>query len=164
MEGAICINEWLVQEGYLVLRDAGGARHAVPRADVDWSRTRPGARAATTAGCASTSRAVSREGIVAAGGVRALRDELIERLEALPRPGRARSARACTGPRTCGASAAASRPTSLVYFGDLAWRSNGSVGHGRYCTFENDTGPDDANHAQYGLLIAAGPGIPHAAP
>jgi predicted AlkP superfamily phosphohydrolase/phosphomutase len=26
-------------------------------------------------------------------------------------------------------------------------------------TFENDTGPDDANHAQDGLFIAAGPGI-----
>ncbi len=25
-------------------------------------------------------------------------------------------------------------------------------------TFENDTGPDDANHAQDGLLIMAGPG------
>jgi predicted AlkP superfamily phosphohydrolase/phosphomutase len=25
--------------------------------------------------------------------------------------------------------------------------------------FENDTGPDDANHAQEGMIIATGPGI-----
>jgi predicted AlkP superfamily phosphohydrolase/phosphomutase len=29
-------------------------------------------------------------------------------------------------------------------------------------TFENDTGPDDANHAQDGLFVIAGPGIPAA--
>ena len=27
-------------------------------------------------------------------------------------------------------------------------------------TFENDTGPDDANHAEDGLFILAGPGVP----
>ena len=39
-----------------------------------------------------------------------------------------------------------------------AWRSVGTVGgeEGIH-TFENDTGPDDANHAQDGLMIMAGP-------
>ena len=27
-------------------------------------------------------------------------------------------------------------------------------------TFENDTGPDDANHAEEGIFIHAGPGVP----
>jgi predicted AlkP superfamily phosphohydrolase/phosphomutase len=44
-------------------------------------------------------------------------------------------------------------PDLIVYFGNLYWRSVGSVGHGRYYTFENDIGPDDANHAQYGVFI-----------
>jgi predicted AlkP superfamily phosphohydrolase/phosphomutase len=54
-------------------------------------------------------------------------------------------------------------PDLIVHFGDLSWRSVGTVGgdDGVY-TFENDTGPDDANHAQEGLLIAAGAGIPPA--
>lgn len=50
-------------------------------------------------------------------------------------------------------------PDLIVYFGDLAWRSNGSLGHGRIHTFENDTGPDDANHAKEGVCIVTGPGI-----
>ena len=50
-------------------------------------------------------------------------------------------------------------PDLLVYFGDLAWRAVGTVGgEDGVHTFENDTGPDDANHAQDGLLIMAGPG------
>ncbi|MBV8229531.1 MAG: hypothetical protein JO329_06065, partial [Planctomycetaceae bacterium] len=53
----------------------------------------------------------------------------------------------------------AAPPDLPVYFGDLRWRSVGTVGIGQVHTFENDTGPDDANHAPDGLLIATGPGI-----
>jgi predicted AlkP superfamily phosphohydrolase/phosphomutase len=44
-------------------------------------------------------------------------------------------------------------PDLIVYFGNLSWRSVGSMGLNRIHTFENDTGPDDANHAQQGLYI-----------
>jgi len=44
-------------------------------------------------------------------------------------------------------------PDLIVYFGDLRWRSVGSLGLNRIHTFENDTGPDDANHAQMGLYM-----------
>lgn len=44
-------------------------------------------------------------------------------------------------------------PDLIVYFGDLDWRSVGSVGYSSIYTFENDTGPDDANHAQFGMYI-----------
>ena len=51
-------------------------------------------------------------------------------------------------------------PDLIVVFGDLLWRSVGTVGGSEGVhTFENDTGPDDANHAQDGLFVAAGPGI-----
>jgi predicted AlkP superfamily phosphohydrolase/phosphomutase len=41
----------------------------------------------------------------------------------------------------------------LIYFGNLHWRSVGSLGHKNIYTFENDTDPDDANHAQEGMII-----------
>ena len=44
-------------------------------------------------------------------------------------------------------------PDLVVYFGDLNWRSAGSVGTGSIYLYENDTGPDDANHAQEGIFI-----------
>ena len=50
----------------------------------------------------------------------------------------------------------------LVYFGGLRWRSVGTVGHPGIHTFENDTGPDDANHAEHGLFLFHGPNIPAA--
>ena len=54
-------------------------------------------------------------------------------------------------------------PDLIVHFGDLLWRSVGTIGGDEGVhTFENDTGPDDANHAQDGLFILAGAGIPAA--
>ena len=50
-------------------------------------------------------------------------------------------------------------PDLIVYFGDLYWRSVGTVGHGSVYTFENDTGPDDCNHAQYGIVIKHDPSV-----
>jgi predicted AlkP superfamily phosphohydrolase/phosphomutase len=48
-------------------------------------------------------------------------------------------------------------PDLIVYFDNLGWRSVGSFGHGDIYTFENDTGPDDANHAENGIWIYTPP-------
>ena len=51
-------------------------------------------------------------------------------------------------------------PDLIVHFGDLLWRSVGTVGGDEGIhTFENDTGPDDANHAQEGLFVLVAPGV-----
>jgi predicted AlkP superfamily phosphohydrolase/phosphomutase len=86
--------------------------------------------------------------------------ELADRLERLPGPdGKAIGTRAFR-PQELWREQRGIPPDLIVYFGDLGWRSNGSLGHGRHWTFENDTGPDDANHDRDGLCILAGPGVP----
>ena len=47
-------------------------------------------------------------------------------------------------------------PDLIVYFGDLHWRSNGTVGGGSIYSAENDTGPDDSNHSEYGVFVMKG--------
>jgi predicted AlkP superfamily phosphohydrolase/phosphomutase len=44
-------------------------------------------------------------------------------------------------------------PDLIVYFGDLNWRSAGSVGTGSLHLRENDTGPDDANHMEDAVFV-----------
>ena len=51
-------------------------------------------------------------------------------------------------------------PDLVVIFGDLRWRSVGTLGSDSIYTFENDTGPDDANHAQQGMYIYSNPSLP----
>ena len=47
-------------------------------------------------------------------------------------------------------------PDLIVYFGDLDWRSVGSVGNPSLYTYENDTGPDGANHDRTGIFAMRG--------
>jgi predicted AlkP superfamily phosphohydrolase/phosphomutase len=46
-------------------------------------------------------------------------------------------------------------PDLIVHFGGLYWRSIGGVGYPTLHIQENDTGPDDCNHAQFGSFILA---------
>ena len=100
------------------------------------------------------------QGSVPAGDYERVRAELAERLAALPGPDGSPLGTRVFRPEEVYDEVNGIAPDLIVYFGNLAWRSIGTVGgdEGVY-TFENDTGPDGANHAQDGLLIMAGPGI-----
>ena len=69
-----------------------------------------------------------------------------------------KSARKFFGQSNCITEVRGVAPDLIVYFGDLYWRSVGTVGGGRIHTFENDTGPDGANHAENGIFLFRPPG------
>jgi predicted AlkP superfamily phosphohydrolase/phosphomutase len=160
MQGAVCINEWLQKAGYLVLREQPTAGTAFRNAAVDWKRTRAWGEGGHYSRLCLNVRGREPEGVVAPEEYELVRDELIERLEQLPGPdGRPIGTRVYR-PEEIWRSQRGIPPDLIVYFGDLAWRSNGTLGLGRTYAFENDTGPDDANHAKNGLCIMAGPDLP----
>jgi predicted AlkP superfamily phosphohydrolase/phosphomutase len=162
MEGAICVNEWLLRAGYLTLREPPEGTIPFSKAQIDWDRTLAWGEGGYY--CRLCLNVQGREpcGVVHPAEYEALRDELIAGLEALTdlagRPIGTRAHR----PEALWPVRHGIPPDLVVYFGDLAWRSNGSIGHGQIHTFENDTGPDDANHSKHGLFIMAGPGVPGA--
>ena len=159
MQGAICVNEWLAQEGYLVLGQPPTKPTPFSEVNVDWDRTRAWGEGGYY--CRLCLNVAGREpqGVVTGDEYEQLLDELAQRLEGLPGPdGEALATRAFR-PQQLWREQRGIPPDLIVYFGDLGWRSNGSLGHGRHWTLENDTGPDDANHDRYGICVAAGPGI-----
>jgi predicted AlkP superfamily phosphohydrolase/phosphomutase len=95
------------------------------------------------------------QGTVDPSGYEQLRDELKARLEALGDEEGAPIGTQVARPEELYDDVRGVPPDLLVYFGDLHWRSAGSVG-GPIHLRENDTGPDDANHAHEGLYILAG--------
>ena len=79
--------------------------------------------------------------------------ELAAAIEAMPGPdGRPLGNRALR-PRDLYRAVNGIAPDLIVYFGGLNWRSVGAVGSDGIYTFENDTGPDDANHDFDGVFI-----------
>jgi predicted AlkP superfamily phosphohydrolase/phosphomutase len=160
MEGAICVNEWLRQEGYLVLRKQPDGPIAFRDAEVDWSRTRAWGEGGYYCRLCLNVRGREPQGIVDPADADGLLDELAGRLEALGGPDGQPIGTRAFRPTELWREQRGIPPDLVVYFGDLGWRSNGSLGHGRHWTFDNDTGPDDANHDRDGMFVLAGPGVP----
>jgi predicted AlkP superfamily phosphohydrolase/phosphomutase len=160
LDGGIRLNEWLRQEGLLAtLREPELA--AKPQdLGIDWSRTVAWTDGGYYARIFLNVEGREPEGIVSPADYEATRDDLIRRIEAIPdelgRPLGTRVHR----PEEIYPEVNGIAPDLIVVFGDLLWRCVATVGgdEGLY-TFENDTGPDDANHAQDGLYVMAGAGV-----
>jgi predicted AlkP superfamily phosphohydrolase/phosphomutase len=160
MEGGIALNEWLIQKGYLVLQEPPKAPSRLEGLKVDWARTTAWGSGGYYGRLFLNVKGREPQGLIDPADYEATRDRLAAELEALGDPqGRPIGTRALKPEALYRTVRGAAPPDLFVYFGDLRWRSVGTVGTGEVHTFENDTGPDDANHAPEGLLIAAGPGI-----
>ncbi len=153
MEGGVCFNEWLIQQGFLVLKTQPTGPTPISRASIDWHATRAWGDGGYYARCFLNVRGREPNGTVDPGDYEKVRDELVAGIEALEdHQGRPLGSRAYR-PEEIFREVRGVAPDLIVYFGDLAWRSVGSVGMGSLYTFENDTGPDEANHDWHGTLI-----------
>jgi predicted AlkP superfamily phosphohydrolase/phosphomutase len=160
MEGGIALNEWLVQKGYLVLHEAPKTPSRLEGLKIDWSRTTAWGSGGYYGRLFLNVKGREPQGVVAPKDYEAIRNRLIAELEALGDPqGEPIGTRVLKPEQLYRTVRGEAPPDLFVYFGNLRWRSVGTVGTGLIHTFENDTGPDDANHAQDGLIIVNGPGI-----
>ncbi len=165
MDGGICFNDWLIREGYMALKQPPTGPSKFDIKNVDWSRTRAWGEGGYYGRCFLNIRGREPQGIVPPEQAEALADELIQKLEALPdHEGRMIGTKVYK-PADIYRKVNGVAPDLIVIFGDLHWRSVGTVGNESIYTFSNDTGPDDANHAQEGMYILATPqGGPAVAP
>lgn len=155
MDGGICFNQWLIQEGYLVLTEPVQEVTKFSPALVDWSKTRAWGDGGYYGRLFLNVQGREPDGTVAPADVESLRAELTTRLERLGDEHGAPIGTRVFRPEQTYAAMRNVAPDLIVYFGDLHWRSVGSIGHESVWTHDNDTGPDDANHAQHGIFLMA---------
>jgi predicted AlkP superfamily phosphohydrolase/phosphomutase len=160
MDGGICVNEWLRREGYLVLHDEPTGPTRLTPDLIDWKRTTAWGEGGYY--CRLFLNVAGREpdGVVAEDDYERVRDEIKAKLEALGDPEGRPIRTIAHRPDELYTERNGIAPDLLVYFGDLFWRSVGQVGTGTVHVFENDTGPDDANHAHEGLYVIVAEGVP----
>lgn len=158
--GGICLNEWLIQAGYLTLKQTPDRPLPLDQVEVDWSRTQAWGAGGYYGRIFLNVAGREPEGIVAMADYEAVRTELAAKLAQITTPAGNPIAIQAFKPQAIYQRVRGIAPDLLVYFDDLAWRSVGSVGLGTLHTVENDTGPDDANHAPYGLMIFHDPQHP----
>lgn len=159
MDGGICINEWLWQNGWLVFKTPPleGQITRFDTENVDWSKTRAWGMGGYYGRVYFNVTGREPQGIIPQRDFEVLRDQLAQELCAIDVPGVGQLATNVMKPEEIYQQVNNIAPDLMVYFGNLHWRSVGSLGHGTHFTYQNDTGPDDANHAEEGLFLINDP-------
>jgi predicted AlkP superfamily phosphohydrolase/phosphomutase len=157
MEGGICVNEWLINEAYLKLKAYPQEPTSLRNVEIDWDNTVAWGEGGYYARIFLNVKGREPQGTVPPEDYEKVRDELIRKFEALGDEKGNPIGTKVFKPQDIYPVRNGIPPDLIVYFGDLYWRSVGSVGLRTVHTFENDTGPDDANHAQHGIFIMSDP-------
>jgi len=153
MDGAICINDWLKNEKYLTLKESPQVVKRLEPDMINWDKTQIWAEGGYYARIYFNVKGREPSGIVPEENFPVLRSELKDKLNNIPdHNGKLLNNRVFIPEeiyRECNNIA----PDLMVYFGNLHWRVAGSVGHKTIWTFDNDTGPDYANHDVNGIFL-----------
>ena len=157
MDGGFLINEWLLREGFLRLRHDVRRPGPLRAADVDWGATQAWGDGGYYGRIFLNVAGREPEGAVPAGRLPQVRREIAGRLRALDLPwGTPGAANRVFFPESVYRELRGFAPDLILYPGDLYWRALGGLSGqpGEVFTRENDTGPDGANHARYGVFTA----------
>jgi predicted AlkP superfamily phosphohydrolase/phosphomutase len=160
MDGGICFNEWLMREGFLRLATQPTKPTPIARVPIDWARTRAWGDGGYYGRLFMNVRGREPSGTIDPSDYERVRDDLIAGIEAICDPQGRNIGSKAYRPEDLYRRVTGVAPDLIVYFGDLDWRSVGAVGTGGIHTFENDTGPDEANHDWYGIFILSTAGAP----
>jgi predicted AlkP superfamily phosphohydrolase/phosphomutase len=156
MMGGLCFNDWLIREGYLTLTETPAEVTAIKDVSIDWSRTVAWGDGGYYGRLFLNVRGREPQGQIEPARYEQVRDELIAKLEAQLGPDGAPLGTRVFKPQDVYPDVKGAAPDLIVYFGDLGWRSVGTVGNPSLYTYENDTGPDGANHDRSGVFAMAG--------
>jgi predicted AlkP superfamily phosphohydrolase/phosphomutase len=160
LDGGFCVNEWLSREGLLTLRERPSQPTPFSPAMVDWEKTRVWSEGGYYARVFLNVKGREPSGTIPPEQYEDVLADLTQRLEALEDDrGRPMGTRVFR-PQEVYKKVNRVAPDLIVHFGDLYWRSIGGVGYSSLHVQENDTGPDDCNHAQFGVFVLSAPGLP----
>ncbi len=159
MLGGFRFNQWLVDQGLLVLRGEPRPGRLDP-ALVDWPRTTAWGDGGYYGRLFLNVKGREPQGVVPPDRYEAVRQELADALRALPDHTGVPMGTRVFRPEEVYPEVRNIAPDLIVYFGNLRWRAIGSLEPGgSLCTFDNDTGPDGANHAEDGVFVLAADGL-----
>jgi len=160
LEGGFCVNEWLRREGLLVLKEHVTKPTPFSSSLVDWKRTRVWSEGGYYARVFFNVEGREPEGTVRESEYDDLIAEMTGRFQALRDDRGEPMGSLVFQPRDIYQQVRNVAPDLIVHFGALYWRSIGGLGYDSLYLQENDTGPDDCNHAQFGSFLLAAPNLP----
>ncbi len=157
MQGGLCVNESLVTTGDLTVSAYPQGVTPLAAVDVDWQQTTAWGDGGYYGRVFLNVEGREPRGTIPAAQYETSRVRVARDLEAVPGPDGEALGTHAFRPEELYREVRNVAPDLVMYFGALSWRSVGSLGHRSVWTRENDTGPDDANHAQHGIFVVYDP-------
>ena len=157
LEGGLAVNQWLRAQGYLVLKHPPAAPQPLTPEMVDWPRTTAWADGGYYGRVYLNLAGREPSGTVPPEKAEALLARLSAELTAMAGPHGRPLGNRVFRPRDIYRETRGLPPELILYPGGLAWRALATVWPEEEPVFTagNDSGPDGANHAQQGVLVAA---------
>ncbi len=159
MQGAFCINEWLIKEKYLVLKEYPESSTPTPlsKANVDWSKTKAWAWGGYYSRIFLNVQGRETQGNIFPENyeheLHILQRKILEITDCKERKMKTLVVR----PEEYYDTPKGDYPDLMVIFDDLYWRAAGTIGHKTLYLQENDIGSDDAMHDWEGMYILYDP-------
>lgn len=154
MKGAFAINQWLIKEGYLKLKNEKvSPGSSLDEIDVDWANTKAWAWGGYYARIFLNIKGRESQGLIDPSKVREEISVLKEKLKNIKGPNGEEWKTIVFEPEEKYDVVNGDRSDLFVYLDDLNWRAAGTLGYETDYLLENDTGPDDAVHDYDGIYI-----------
>ena len=157
MYGGIALNEWLIEKGYLVLKEYPQTPVTINRlikeGKVDWSKTKAWGYGGYHGKLFFNIKDREPQGTIDKKNIYTLKNQLIQELKEIKGENGESLNTKVFEPQNIYKAVNNIPPDLIIYFDDLYLRCQGTVGSKSLYTHENDVGPDDANHAQKGIFI-----------
>jgi len=162
LDGRINLNEWLIQEGYLTLKERPAQLTPFARCQVDWAKTKAWATG-YTGQLYLNMRGREPQGIVSPGDYHKLLDELIEKLtDIAAQDGKVLNNKIIKRVEIHSGPYARFGPDLFTIFDEYRYNISELVGYegGALYSYDTTKGADDGGHGPYGYFVMAGAGIP----
>lgn len=153
MKGIFCINQWLIEQGYLKLKKPVKHISSFMNVEVDWERTTAWGWGGYYSRIFINVKGREPCGIIDPGQFEEKRNEIMRKILSIKGPGGEGWGTKVLKPEEVYKECKGDSPDLMVYLDNLNWRSVGTIGHDVLYLKENDTGPDDAVHDKMGAYI-----------
>jgi predicted AlkP superfamily phosphohydrolase/phosphomutase len=155
LEGGICVNDWLIEQGYLKLDEMPSEPTPLRNCRVDWSQTKAWGEGGHHCRICFNLKGREPRGIISPEHLPEEQEKLIRKIKQVSGPGGRPLENEVFAPKDSYARVNGFPPDLIVYWDELKLRAIGTVGHASTYTASNDTGDDEANHAKDGILIVS---------
>lgn len=153
MKGAFCVNQWLIEKGYLQLKKKPPTGTSLAKSEVDWHKTQAWGWGGYHARMFFNIKGREPQGVIERRNYEKFRDQITDDLKAIQGPKGEKWDTKVYTPEEIYPKGIGDYPDLTVYFDDLSWRSAGTLGYDSYYLPKNDKGPDDAVHSHHGIFL-----------